>query len=231
VWVDPVGIVDTPGHPDRVEVDREHEVRPGVGSVMTIAGREEGRLAGRAVDEALRREGCVGVVEGRRSGLPDRFGYQVERRSHASMMPAAPYHHSMTATRYPIRLGARSRPLLRLFGVRGVENAYVDLDASTVRAHFGRFEVTTPVANLASWRIEGPWLWITAIGVRMSLRHRDLSFAGSPRGGVRLDFREPVRLGPLHIPALYVGVEDLVGLGAALAALGVPGEDARNGHR
>jgi hypothetical protein len=146
------------------------------------------------------------------------------------MMPAAPYHHAMTATRYPIRLGSRSRPILRLFGVRGVENAYVDLDDTTFTVRFGRFGVTTPVANLVTWRIEGPWRWITAIGVRMSVRHRDLSFAGSPRGGVRVDLREPARMGPLRPPALYVGVDDLVGLGAALTALGVPGKDARDGH-
>ena len=137
----------------------------------------------------------------------------------------------MTATRYPFRLGARSRPLLRLFGVRGVENAFVDLDPTTFTARFGRFEVSTPVANLASWQIEGPWLWITAIGVRMSIRHRDLTFGGSPRGGVRVDFREPVKVGPIAIPALYVTVEDLVGLGAALTALGVTGRDLRDGRR
>jgi hypothetical protein len=137
----------------------------------------------------------------------------------------------MTATRYPFRLGARSRPLLRLFGVRGVENAFVDLDPAAFTARFGRFEVSTPVANLASWQIEGPWLWVTAIGVRMSIRHRDLTFGGSPRGGVRVDFREPVKMGPIAIPALYVTVEDLVGLGAALTALGVTGRDLRDGRR
>jgi hypothetical protein len=137
----------------------------------------------------------------------------------------------MTPTRFPFRLGTRSRPLLRLFGVRGVENAYVDLDATTYTARFGRFEITTPVANLASWQIEGPWLWVTAIGVRMSIRHRDLTFGGSPRGGVRVDFRQPVTVGPLHVPAQYVTVEDLVGLGAALTTLGVPGRDLRDGRR
>ena len=137
----------------------------------------------------------------------------------------------MTPTRYPFRLGPRSRPLLRLFGVRGVENAYVDLDATTFTARFGRFEISTPVTNLASWQIEGPWRWITAIGVRMSIRHRDLTFGGSPRGGVRVDFREPVLVGPLHVPALYVTVEDLVGLGAALTAVEVPGRDLRDGRR
>ena len=128
---------------------------------------------------------------------------------------------------FPMRLGRRSGPLLRLFGVRGIENAYVDVDGDGLTARFGRANIQVPIANIASWRIEGPWLWITAIGIRMSVRHRDVSFAGSPRGGVRLDFKERVRFGPFRIPALYVGVEDLEGLAALLSTLGIPGTDAR----
>jgi hypothetical protein len=115
--------------------------------------------------------------------------------------------------------------LLRLFGVRA-DNAYVDLN-DDLDARFGRFRLSTPVANLASWRIEGPWLWITAIGVRTSLRHRDVTFGGNHRGGVRVDFKERVQFGALRIPALYVTVEDLEGFAAALAGRGIPGEDAR----
>ena len=85
----------------------------------------------------------------------------------------------------------------------------------------------TPLANIARWRIEGPWLWITAIGVRMNLRHRDITFGGSPHGGVRMDFVERVRVGPLPVPALYVTVDDLEGFAAALAERGIPGVDAR----
>ena len=135
----------------------------------------------------------------------------------------------MSAARFPIRLGARSRPLLRVFGVRP-GNAYVDLDGG-FDAHFGRFRAQTPVDNIVSWRIEGPWRWITAIGVRRSLRHGDLTFGGNHRGGVRVDFCEPVRISALRVPALYVTVEDLEGLAAALAARGIPGEDARTGAR
>ncbi len=127
--------------------------------------------------------------------------------------------------RFPIRIGRRSRILLRLYGVRS-DNAFVDLDGE-LHASFGRFHVRTPVANLASWRIEGPWLWITAIGVRLSVRHRDVTFAGTGGNGLRVDFREPVRWGLLRLRAFYVTVEDLEGLAAALAARGVPGEDDR----
>jgi hypothetical protein len=46
-----------------------------------------------------------------------------------------------------------------------------------------------------------------------------------------VDFREPVKVSRLHVPALYVTVEDLEGLAGALAARGIPGEDARKDRR
>ena len=131
------------------------------------------------------------------------------------------------ARRFPIRLGPRSRPLLRLFGVRA-DNAFVDL-GDELHAQFGRFSVRTPVSNIDRWRIEGPWLWITAIGLRRSTRHGDITFGGNHQGGVRLDFIEPPVLGPFRPPALYVTVDDLEGLAAALRTQGIPGIDARTG--
>lgn len=129
--------------------------------------------------------------------------------------------------RYPIELGRRSRPLLRvLFGVRP-ERAYVDL-GEDLEARFGFGHLRTPVSNVLSWRIEGPWLWITAIGIRRSVRHADFTFAGTNRGGVRLDFREPVRAMGFRVPALYVTVEDPAAFTAALTARGIPGQDARH---
>jgi hypothetical protein len=135
----------------------------------------------------------------------------------------------MTTRRFAYRLGHRSWPVLRLFGVAGSDDAWVDLDDGNLTARFGWAIATTPVANIASWRIEGPWRWITAIGIRRSIRHQDLTFGGSPRGGVRIDFREPITVLGLRTPALYLTVEDLDGLAAALAARGIPGVDARRG--
>lgn len=132
----------------------------------------------------------------------------------------------MPARRFAYRLDPRSI-VLRLFGVHGAEDAWVDLGEDTLTASFGWFSATSPFANIASWRIEGPWRWITAIGVRRSFRHADITFGGSPAGGVRLDFREPIKVGPIKTPALYLTVEDLDGLGEALAARGIPGSDAR----
>ena len=132
----------------------------------------------------------------------------------------------MPPTSFPIRVGRRSRGLLRLFGVKADSRPVVRLDGN-LEVEFGRFRFRTPVANIVSWRIEGPWHWITAIGVRRSVRHGDVSFAGSPRGGVRVDFRDRVRWGIFRVPAVYLGAEDLEGLAAELARRGIPGVDAR----
>ena len=100
-------------------------------------------------------------------------------------------------------------------------------EAGTFLARYGRFHAETPIANIVSWRIEGPWRSITALGVRMSVRHRDLTFGGTARGGVRVDFRERPKVSVMRPPALYVTVDDLEGLAAALTERGIPGQDAR----
>ena len=134
------------------------------------------------------------------------------------------------ATRFPIRVGRRSAPFLRLFfGVRA-DDAWIELDddpAGNLEVQFGWSHFRAPLARIDRWQIEGPWLWITAIGVRTSLRYRDLTFGGNPDGGVRIDFRERVRFGPIGIRALYVTVGDLEGLGAALRERGIDGVDGR----
>lgn len=117
--------------------------------------------------------------------------------------------------------------MLRLFGVRGQQDAWVRLDDTSLVARFGWSRAETPVANIRSWRIEGPWRWITAIGVRRSVRHADITFGGTARGGVRLDFIEPIRVGPFRPPALYLTVDDLEGFAAELASRGIEGRDAR----
>jgi hypothetical protein len=128
--------------------------------------------------------------------------------------------------RFPIRVESRYRLVLRLFGVRD-GNAWVELDETSIRSRFGWASMVTELANVERWAIEGPWRAITALGIRMSIRHRDITFAGTARGGVRLDFRRPIRFGVLRPPAFYLTVEDLEGFAAALGAHGIPGEDRR----
>jgi len=131
----------------------------------------------------------------------------------------------VSSSRWPIRVGRRSRLFIRLWTARP-ETAYAELNAEFEIA-FGRIRFRTPVSNLERWRIEGPFLWITAIGVRRGVRYGDISFAGSPHGAVRIDLRERVRWGPFRVPAVWVAADDLEGFAAALASRGVPGIDAR----
>lgn len=131
----------------------------------------------------------------------------------------------MGPTRFPIRIDRRYRWFIRLWGVTA-DRACVDVsDEFDVR--FGRFRFRVPMADVVRWRIEGPWRSITALGVRKSIRHGDVTFGGSAHGGVRIDFRRPVRWGPFRVPALYVTVDDVAALAAGLEAAGIPGEDAR----
>ena len=137
----------------------------------------------------------------------------------------------MSVQRFPIRIGRRSRGLVRLLFGATPETAWADVGDGWLVARFGRFEVRTDLGNVRRWRIEGPFRWITAIGVRLSVRHGDVSLAGSPHGGVRVDFHRPVRWGPFNVPAVYVGADDLEAFASALGDAGIAGEDARSPRR
>ncbi len=128
---------------------------------------------------------------------------------------------------FPIRIQPSLRPILLLFGVRDDGRAVVRLEGTELSATFGRFQARTSLANLERWDITGPYRWWRAVGVRRTLFSHDLSFGGSAHGGLRLRFREPVRAAGLMNSELYLTVDDLEGLGAALAARGIPGQDLR----
>jgi hypothetical protein len=140
----------------------------------------------------------------------------------------------MAGTRFPIRVGPRSRLLLRiLFGVRA-DDAWIDLGDGPddpLEVRFGWSHFRTTMGNVKRWQIEGPFLWVTAIGVRRSIRHGDVTFGGSPHGGVRIDFTTPVRWLLFAVPAIYVPADDLDGLAAELARRGIPGADVRRSPR
>ena len=136
----------------------------------------------------------------------------------------------MPGMRFPIRVGRKSRlPLRLLFGVRA-DDSWIDLGDGPngeLEVQFGWSHFRTPLANVASWQIEGPWRWVTAIGVRRSFRHGDVTFGGSPHGGVRIDFTSAVRWTIFRVPAIYVPADDLDALATELARRGVTGRDLR----
>jgi hypothetical protein len=136
-------------------------------------------------------------------------------------------------TVFPIRVGPKSRPFLRIaFGVRPEAARLLlgDGPGAPLEVDFGWAHFRTTLDNVASWQIEGPFRWITAIGIRRSIRHGDITFGGSPHGGVRIDFREPVRWSLFRVPAIYVPADDLEGLAAELSRRGIAGRDLRKPH-
>ena len=129
---------------------------------------------------------------------------------------------------FPIRIQPNLKPLLLIFGVHDDGQAAVRIDGTSLTATFGRFSARTELANIERWDITGPYNSLRAVGVRRTAFSHDLSFGGSAHGGLCLYFRTPVRAARLHNTKLYLTVDDLEGLGAALTARGIPGQDLRS---
>lgn len=112
------------------------------------------------------------------------------------------------------------RPAALLFGVTP-RTASVVLGGGRLRARFGPWHVETPLSNVTSARITGPYSFIKAAGpAHLSLADRGLTMATNGDSGVCIEFAEPVAgiepLGLLRHPALTVTVADGAGLLDAL---------------
>ena len=98
------------------------------------------------------------------------------------------------------------------FGVRP-DSTWLVLKGEHLIAHFGPWQVETPLANVAGAELTGPYRWPRIIGpAHVSLKDRGLTFATTDRSGVCIRFREPVAgiepFGVLRHPGLTVTVED-----------------------
>jgi len=90
-------------------------------------------------------------------------------------------------------------------------NSVVLVDDRWFVARFGAWTVRTPLTNVASASTGGPYHWWKAVGVRLSLGDKGLTFGSSTRAGVCVAFHEPVRgldpWGLVRHPGLTVTVE------------------------
>lgn len=137
---------------------------------------------------------------------------------------------SMGVRRFPLRWRGRRVWALLPWGVtRG--RAWVELGGGRLRARFGPWRLETPLANLAEYRITGPYRWWRAIGLRRSVGNRDLTFGSSTDGGVCVCFREDVPFTLIRVPALTVTVDDVEAFARALNEAGIPGRDERTEGR
>jgi len=101
----------------------------------------------------------------------------------------------------------------------------VTIDDDRLTARFGSWEVSTPLANVLSAEVTGPYsLLRVAVGPRLSLSDRGLTFATTTRAGVCIRFVRPVRgldpTGHLAHPTLTVTVADAAALAELLTLAG-----------
>jgi hypothetical protein len=126
------------------------------------------------------------------------------------------------AERYAFRFADSYRRPARLFGVTPA-SAWVEVDADMLRARFGRWRVTTPLANISRVAVTGPYAFLKTAGpARLAITDRGLTFATNGDRGVLICFREPVRglapTGLLRHPELTVTVADTDALAERLRA-------------
>jgi hypothetical protein len=88
--------------------------------------------------------------------------------------------------------------LLRLIGI-GPGTSSVLLDDGYLDVRFGAWRLRTPVSNLKDVSVTGPYNPLTALGVRVSLADRGLTFGTTAARGVCVTFRRPIS-GVLPIP-------------------------------
>jgi hypothetical protein len=108
----------------------------------------------------------------------------------------------------------------RAFGI-APRSAWVEVGEETLSARFGPWRVSTPLTNVTSARVTGPYaLWKTAGPARLAITDRGLTFATNGDRGVLICFHTPIRgldpLGVLRHPELTVTVADVDRLAALL---------------
>src|SRR5512135_2671032 len=128
---------------------------------------------------------------------------------------------------FSMAFDARFRLPLAALGITP-ETAHVTLAPDRLVACFGPWSCHTVPTNIREVTITGPYRWYRAIGARLSLVDRGLTFGSTTARGVCLLFREPVPgldpLGVLRHPGLTLTVAESEGFAvAARRAAGLPG--------
>lgn len=112
----------------------------------------------------------------------------------------------------------RFAPLLALIGAtRG--NSRVEVRGDRLVVHLGPWGLSVPLGSIKGFTITGPYRWYRALGVRLSLVDRGLTFGTNARRGLCIRLDPPVR-SALRIdhPGLTLTVADPQGLRGAIEA-------------
>ena len=131
---------------------------------------------------------------------------------------------AMTKIAYDFRFDHRFVLVDRLLGITP-NTAIVEFDDVSFTAQFGRWTVATPIANLASASVTGPYALAKVFGPpHISFADGGLTFATNTEHGVCIKFREPVTgllpLGLVTHMSLTVTVRQAGALAEMINALG-----------
>lgn len=118
---------------------------------------------------------------------------------------------STTAEEFRFRFDPRYRQAARLFGITD-RRSVIRVTDQFFTAWFGPWTVRTPLVNVRSVSITGPYRFIKTAGpAHLSLTDHGLTFATNGERGVCLEFVEPISgldpFGLLHHPNLTVTVD------------------------
>ncbi len=122
----------------------------------------------------------------------------------------------MTLQRFPFARDPRFPWLPGLLGA--TSGVTVDDEALDVR--FGPWHLRTPRSNITGASVTGPYLAVKALGPRLSMSDRGVTFGTTTKSGACVLFARPVPaldpLGLLRHPGATLTVEDPAALVAAL---------------
>jgi hypothetical protein len=112
---------------------------------------------------------------------------------------------------YPFAFSSLGRTLLRLLRV-GPDSCEVRVELDTLDVRFGRWRLVTPLANVRTVDVTGPYQTWKVLGPRLSLADHGLTFGTNSTAGVCILFHQPVPglepTGRLRHPGLTVTVAD-----------------------
>lgn len=129
--------------------------------------------------------------------------------------------HQDEARRFEFRFQKMYLPMLAAVGVTPA-TAHVVVTDDRIVARFGPWLCSTSLSNICDVCVTGPYTAVKAIGARLSMTDRGLTFGTTTEQGVCLTFERPVPgldpLGVLRHPGLTVTVDDVAGFVAAVRA-------------
>ena len=106
------------------------------------------------------------------------------------------------------------------FGATPLSSSATLTDDDRIEVRFGYTKIETDIANVAGVELSGPYRAVRAIGVRLSLSDRGLTFGSNTRRGVCVKFIEPVSAFPpwptIQHPGVTLTLKDPEGFAAEL---------------